>query len=288
MKITTLPEPWFSFEFFPPRTPEGEAQLFETLRVLQPLNPSFVSITYGAGGSTQQKTLEWARQIREMGLEVLIHLTCASLDRAQIMELLTQLRQEGFENLLALRGDPPRGQASFVPTANGFGHASDLVSFIRHHFGSWFALGGAAYPESHPEASSAMADLAHFKLKVEAGLDFAITQLFFNNAHYLGFVERARKEGLRLPILPGLMPVTNLAQIRRFITLCGASVPGPLLSRLEEATSPEEVMRLGVEHTARQAAELLDCGAPGLHFYTLNKSPATRQIWKQLRDKKGV
>lgn len=283
MKLTALPGPWFSFEFFPPKTAEGEAQLFDTLRVLQPLNPSFVSITYGAGGSTQQKTLEWARQIRSMGLEVLIHLTCASLSRTQILELLTQLNHEGFENLLALRGDPPRGQAQFVPTADGFAHANDLVAFIRDRFDRAFALGGAAYPESHPEASSAVADLEHFRRKVEAGLDFAITQLFFNNAHYLGFVERVRRAGLELPIIAGLMPVTNLAQIRRFITLCGASFPGPLLTQLEEASSPEEVLRQGVAHTARQAAELLASGAPGLHFYTLNKSPATRQILAHLR-----
>lgn len=286
MKISALlraTQPVFSFEFFPPKTPEGEQQLFQTIAELRPLSPGFVSITYGAGGSTRKRTVEWVRRIRELGLEPLAHLTCAGSSREEIAALLEELAT-CTDNVLALRGDPPKGAAAFVPAEGGFRYANELVAFVRERQGDRFALGGAAYPEGHPESVSLEADLQNLRRKVDAGLDFVITQLFFNNALYFGFVERARRAGITVPILPGLMPITNLAQVRKFMDLCGASIPGPLLSRLESvADDPQGVLEVGVEHATKQAAELLAAGAPGIHFYTLNKSPATRRVLENLR-----
>ncbi|RDI95417.1 methylenetetrahydrofolate reductase [NAD(P)H] [Meiothermus sp. QL-1] len=276
--------PIFSFEFFPPKTPEGEALLFRTLHELKPLRPAFVSITYGAGGSERRKTALWAKRIQEeVGLTAMAHLTCVGHTREELKAILEEYRAAGIENVMALRGDPPRGAAVFQPVEGGFRYAAELVAFIRAEFGGAFDLAGGAYPEGHPEAVSLEADLHHLKAKVEAGLDFLVTQLFFNNALYFGFLERARRVGIGVPILPGLMPITDLAQIRRFMDLCGASIPGPLLSRLERARSPEEVLEIGVEHTTRQAQELLAAGVPGLHLYTLNKSPATRRVVENLQ-----
>lgn len=286
MKISALfqdSKPVFSFEFFPPRTPEGEQQLFQTIADLRSLKPGFVSITYGAGGSTRSRTVEWVRRIRELGLEPMAHLTCAGSSREEIASLLDELTT-CTNNILALRGDPPRGSKEFQPAPGGFRYANELVAFVRERHGERFTLGGAGYPEGHPESVSLEADLQNLRRKVEAGLDFVITQLFFNNALYFGFVERARKAGIGVPIVPGLMPITNLAQVRKFMDLCGASIPGPLLSRLESvADDPQGVLEVGVEHATRQAAELLGAGAPGIHFYTLNKSPATRRVLENLR-----
>lgn len=275
--------PLFSFEFFPPKTPEGEEALFRTIAELRPFRPAFVSITYGAGGSTREKTLEWAERIRQMGLTPLAHLTVVGSSRQELEALLQSLKERGIENVLALRGDPPKGSSRFVPHPEGFRYASEFVAFIRERFQDAFSLGGAAYPEGHPESESLEADLRHFKAKVEAGLDFAITQLFFNNAHYFGFLERARRAGIEIPILPGLMPVTSYAQLRRFTEVCGASIPGPLLSRLERhQDDPQAVLEIGVEHATKQAEELLRAGVAGIHFYTLNKSPATRMVLQRL------
>ncbi|RIH88145.1 5,10-methylenetetrahydrofolate reductase [Meiothermus luteus] len=287
MKISTLLKhnrPLFSFEFFPPKTPQGEASLFRTLHELKPLKPAFVSITYGAGGSERRKTTEWAARIQgEVGLTAMAHLTCVGHTREELRAILQGYAEAGIQNVMALRGDPPKGAGGFQPTEGGFRYASELVAFIREEFGDTFTLAGGAYPEGHPEAVSLEADLHHLKQKVDAGLDFLVTQLFFNNALYFGFLERARRIGIEVPILPGLMPITDLAQIRRFMDMCGASIPGPLLSRLERAQSPEEVLEIGVEHTTRQAQELLEAGVPGLHLYTLNKSPATRRVMENLQ-----
>jgi len=281
-------KPVFSFEFFPPKTPEGEAQLFQTLYDLKPLNPGFVSMTYGAGGSTRAKTAEWVGRIQnEVGLLAMAHLTCASSTRDELYAILLNLQQIGAENILALRGDPPKGAAEFQAVPGGFSYAWELVAFIQERFADVFCLGSAAYPEGHPESASLGADLQNLKHKVDAGLDFVITQLFFNNALYFGFVERARKIGIGVPIVPGLMPITNLGQIRRFMDMCGASLPGPLLSRLEKAgDDARAVLEIGIEHTTRQAAELLAAGVPGIHFYTLNKSPATRRVLENLASNK--
>ncbi|MFN3392561.1 MAG: methylenetetrahydrofolate reductase [NAD(P)H] [Meiothermus ruber] len=287
MKVSTLLQsgkPLFSFEFFPPKTPRGEAALFRTLHELKPLKPAFVSITYGAGGSERNKTAEWAARIQnEVGLPAMAHLTCVGSTREELLARLHEYARAGVENIMALRGDPPQGAREFQPVAGGFRYAAELVALIRAEFGDRFTVAGGAYPEGHIEAVSLEADLRHLKQKVEAGLDFVVTQLFFNNALYFGFVERARRIGIRVPIVPGLMPITDLAQVRRFMDLCGASIPGPLLSRLERAQSPEEVLEIGVEHTTRQAQELLEAGVPGLHLYTLNKSPATRRVMQNLQ-----
>ncbi|MER3450782.1 MAG: methylenetetrahydrofolate reductase [NAD(P)H] [Thermus sp.] len=275
--------PLFSFEFFPPRTPEGEEALFRTIAELKAFRPAFVSITYGAGGGTREKTVDWAVRIRAMGLTPLAHLTVVGSSRQDLEALLQTLLERQIENVLALRGDPPQGASRFTPHPGGFRYASEFVAFIRERFGTAFSLGGAAYPEGHPESGSLEADLRHFKAKVEAGLDFAITQLFFNNAHYFGFLERARRAGIGIPILPGLMPITSYPQLRRFTEICGASIPGPLLSRLERhQDDPKAILEIGVEHATRQAEELLKAGVVGIHFYTLNKSPATRMVLERL------
>lgn len=287
MKISALLQsgrPLFSFEFFPPKTPQGETSLFRTLHELKPLKPAFVSITYGAGGSQRSKTAEWAARVQnEVGLVAMAHLTCVGSTREELLSMLHEYARVGVQNLMAVRGDPPKGVREFQPVAGGCRYASELVALIRAEFGDRFAVAGGGYPEGHPEAVSLEADLHNLKRKVEAGLDFVVTQLFFNNALYFGFVERARRIGIRVPIIPGLMPITDLAQIRRFMDMCGASIPGPLLSRLERAQSPEEVLEIGVEHTTCQAQELLEAGVPGIHLYTLNKSPATRRVMQNLQ-----
>jgi methylenetetrahydrofolate reductase (NADPH) len=211
------------------------------------------------------------------------HLTCVGSTREELLTILHEYARVGVQNIMAVRGDPPKGAREFRPVAGGFRYASELIALIRAEFGDRFAVAGGGYPEGHPEAVSLEVDLQNLKQKVEAGLDLVITQLFFNNALYFGFVERARRIGIQVPILPGLMPITDLAQIRRFMDMCGASIPGPLLSRLERAQSPEEVLEIGVEHTTRQAQELLEAGVPGIHLYTLNKSPATRRVMQNLQ-----
>jgi len=275
--------PLFSFEFFPPRTPEGEEALFRTMEELKAFRPAFVSITYGAMGSTRERSVAWARRILDLGLTPLAHLTVAGQSREEVAGALHRFVESGVENVLALRGDPPQGERVFRPHPQGFRHASELVALIRERYGEALSVGGAAYPEGHPESESLEADLRYFKAKVEAGLDFAITQLFFHNAHYFGFLERARRLGIAIPILPGIMPITSYPQLRRFTEVCGASIPGPLLSRLERhQDDPQAILEIGVEHAARQVAELLEAGVEGVHFYTLNKSPATRMVLERL------
>lgn len=275
--------PLFSFEFFPPKTPEGEEALFRTLAELRGFRPAFVSITYGAMGSTREKSVAWTRRILELGLNPLAHLTVAGQSQKEVAEVLDRFVEAGAQNILALRGDPPKGERVFRPHPEGFRYAAELVALIRKRYGDRLAVGGAAYPEGHPESESLEADLRHFKAKVEAGLDFAITQLFFNNAHYFGFLERARRVGIGIPILPGIMPITSYPQLRRFTEVCGASIPGPLLTKLERhQNDPEAILEIGVEHATRQVAELLKAGVEGVHFYTLNKSPATRMVLERL------
>jgi methylenetetrahydrofolate reductase (NADPH) len=276
--------PVFSFEFFPPKTDQGEQTLFQTIERLRSLQPSFVSVTYGAGGSTRHKTVELVRRIKhDVGIEAMAHLTCVGADRDGIHTVLESLLAAGIENVLALRGDPPREQAAFVKPANGFGYASELVRFVRER-GFNFCLGGACYPEGHVECRDLRQDLEHLKHKVDCGLDFVITQLFFDNADYFAFVARARARGIQVPIIPGIMPITNVAQIERFTAMCGARIPGPLLTRLDRARDDEAaVRRIGIEHATAQCRELLLGGAPGIHFYTLNQSTATRAIFEHLR-----
>lgn len=274
--------PVYSFEFFPPKNDEGVAKLYDTIGELKALDPSFVSVTYGAGGSTRDRTVELVGRIKnELGIEAMAHLTCVQSTRDDIAAVLDRLQGIGIENVLALRGDPPQGETAFVKTENGFGFASELVEFVKSKYG--FCVGGACYPECHVETPDRDIDLKHLTTKFRAGTDFLVTQLFFDNIDYFDFVRRARAAGVTCPIVPGIMPITNLSQVKRFTQLCGARIPHALLKRLEGLNHlPEEVVRVGIEHAVAQCKGLLAGGAPGLHFYTLNKSSATRRIFEQL------
>ncbi len=281
-------KPCFSFEFFPPKTPEGEKQLWDTLEDLRSLEPGFVSVTYGAGGSTRDRTIELVTHIKERtGIEAMAHLTCVGHTKEEIAEVLSRLAKARVENVLALRGDPPKGQATFQRTEGGLGFGSELVEFIQQQ-GQGFCVGGAAYPEGHVETASREADLHNLKTKVDAGCDFLITQLFFDNAFYFDFVERARRVGINVPIVPGIMPITNVEQVNRFVRMCGATVPMRLQLELEKVKDdPTAVMQLGVAHATIQCMELIQRGVPGIHFYTLNRSPASRMIVTALRARAG-
>jgi methylenetetrahydrofolate reductase (NADPH) len=279
-------EPIFSFEFFPPKTAEGERALFETVDALRPLGPAYVSVTYGAGGSTRHKTVELVKRLKgESEIEAMAHVTCVGASREELAGVLDEVADAGIQNVLALRGDPPRGETAFVPHPEGFAHASDLVAFIRSRPDRWrFCVGAAAYPEGHVETRELGRDLAHLVTKVSAGVDFLITQLFFDNARFFGFVDRARAAGISVPILPGIMPLTNVEQVERFTALCGASIPPPLRAALEvRRGDPEGAREMGVAYAALQCTDLLRRGAPGIHFYTLNRSPSTRAIVAALR-----
>lgn len=275
--------PSISFEFFPPKKEAGFDKLRETLASLRELRPTYVSVTYGAGGSTRDRTIELVTRIRaDYQIEAMAHLTCVGASWEELKGVLQRLRDGGVENVLALRGDPPADQKTFTPHPDGFSHADQLAASIREGFD--FCLGGACYPEVHPEADDAQADLANLKRKVDAGCEFLITQLFFENQRYFDFVARARAAGIGVPIIPGIMPITNVAQIERFTSMCGASLPPELLSELRRLQDdPAAVMALGVAHATAQCVELLQRGAPGIHFYTLNKSPAARTILMAIR-----
>lgn len=285
--------PVFSFEFFPPKTEKGEASLLRSLERLAPLSPDFVSVTYGAGGSTRARTLEIVRRIkRQFGIEAMAHLTCVGSTRDEIASVLDALGEAGVHNVLALRGDPPKGQDEFVATEGGFRYASELVEFIARR--GDFCIGAACYPEVHPEAESATADLTNLRRKVDAGAQFLITQLFFDNLKFFEFSREVTAAGIDVPVLAGIMPVTNAAQVERFTKMCGASLPGRLRQRLTtDGEDPQEVFWTGVSYAAWQCRELLTppsndpFGRPrgsvaGVHFYTLNKSPATRAIFQIL------
>ena len=275
--------PLYSFEFFPPKTPQGEENLYRVIDSLRQLHPTFVSVTYGAGGSTREKTVELVCRIKhDIGIETMAHLTCVGADQAEIDAVLRRLTAAGIENVLALRGDPPRDQPTFVRPANGFGFASELVGFIRRQ-GYPFAIGGAGYPEGHVECRNREQDIRNLKLKVDAGLDFVITQLFFDNEDYFAFVDRARTHGITVPLVPGIMPITNFGQIERFTAMCGARIPDALRARLAAVAGDDAaVRRIGIDHATVQCRDLLARGAPGIHFYTLNQSPATRAIFERL------
>jgi methylenetetrahydrofolate reductase (NADPH) len=275
--------PVFSFEFFPPKTEEGVRNLYATIQELAPLKPSFVSVTYGAGGSTQALTVDLVTRIKkEIGIEAMAHLTCVGHSAAEIAAVLDRLRAAGIENVLALRGDPPRGETRFVRPKDGFGYAAELARFIRARYD--FCLGGAGYPEGHVECADREAGLRHLKNKVDAGLDFVITQLFFDAADYFRFVERAREIGIDVPIVAGIMPVQNVGQIERFTTMCGASIPPDLRQRLEVVREDDQaVIAAGIEWATDQCRSLLAGGAPGIHFYTLNRSLSTRMVYQKLQ-----
>jgi methylenetetrahydrofolate reductase (NADPH) len=281
--LLTRERPLFSFEFFPPKTPEGVETLFETIRTLAPLEPGYVSVTYGAGGATREGTVEISTTIkREHGIETMAHLSCVGETLERVREILARLDDGGIENVLALRGDPPRGEAEFKPPEGGLSSSAELAALISREFD--FAIGGACFPEVHPEAASLEADIAFLKTKVEAGATFLITQLFFDNRAYFDFVPACRRAGIDVPIIAGVMPITSYAQIKRFCQLCEAVIPDPLAEAMDALGGDEEAeFELGLAYAARQCEELLAGGAPGIHFYTLNKAPATRAILGALK-----
>ena len=289
MKIKELFDrgnPVFSFEFFPPKDEAGITSLMETVKNLQDLDPSFVSVTYGAGGSTRRKTIEITKRIKqELGIEAMSHLTCVGHSRDEISAILDEIETAGIENIMTLRGDPPRGETHFVPHPDGFRHANELVTFIRSQKPA-FCLGVAGYPEGHPEASSKEADLTNLKRKVDAGANFIVTQLFFDTRDYFDLTERAQAVGIRLPVVPGIMPITDVAQIKRFTQMCGAKIPPALLAELETVDGNKEaVVEIGIRYSTAQCESLLKNGAPGIHFYTLNKSASTRTILSNLKNR---
>jgi methylenetetrahydrofolate reductase (NADPH) len=275
--------PVFSIEFFPPKTPEGVDNLFQTVEALKPLQPDFVSVTYGAGGATRDGTVEIATRIkRDHGLEAMAHLSCVGETREGLVEILDRFEDAGIENVLALRGDPPRGEAEFRAPDRGLSSAAELAGFISERYD--FALGGACFPEVHPEAPTLEDDLAYLKTKVEAGAKFLITQLFFDNRAYFKFVEAARDAGIEVPIIPGVIPIASYAQVSRICDLCDASIPRELSAAMDGlGGDPEAEMLLGVAYAAQQCEELLAHGAPGIHFYALNRAPGTRAVLSALR-----
>ncbi len=276
-------EPVFSFEFFPPKTDEGWQNLRDALELLVALEPDFVSVTYGAGGSTRDKTLEVTKWLKQgLGLEAMAHLSCVGTTREELVEILDGIEAAGIENVLALRGDPPRGETEWRPHPGGLNYSTELAALISERY--QFGVGAACFPEVHPEAPDLAHDLRFLRQKIENGVSFLITQLFFDNELYFRFVEEARGAGIEVPIIPGVMPITDVRQIKTITGMCGASIPPALLEALEwRASDPDAVLQLGVAHATLQCAELLARGAPGIHFYTLNRSPATRAILSALR-----
>ena len=282
MQIAELFEddaPTVSFEFFPPKNEDGEQSLFATIQALEACRPSYVSVTYGAGGSTRDRTLSLVGRIkREIGIEPMAHLTCVGSTRDEIRRVVEGLCDAGVENVLALRGDPPKGQDTFVRTEGGFGYATELVGFLREEFPQ-LCLGAACYPETHVEADDAEQDLAHLKEKVDAGVDFLVSQLFFDNQDFFAFVRRARSARIDQPIVAGLMPVTNVGQVERFTKMCGARIPQELGRRLKIVEhDPAAVVATGVAWCVAQCEELLAAGVDGIHYYTLNRSSATLAV----------
>ena len=271
-----------SFEVFPP-TREGNLEnLFATVKELADLKPDFISVTYGAGGSTRDRTLEIASRVKkDFGTEALAHLTCVQSTRDDIARILDMFKAENIENILALRGDPPSGAEKFVRPAGGFGHANELVAFIRQT--DHFSIGVAGYPEVHPEAPSLDVDLANLKRKVDAGADFITTQLFFSNDSFYRFRDRAWSLGIRIPILPGIFPILNYRQVHRIVSLCGATIPATLGEKIDRLRDKsEEVEKYGIEYATRQAVNLIQNEVSGLHIYSMNRSEPVRMILKEL------
>jgi methylenetetrahydrofolate reductase (NADPH) len=276
-------KPAVSFEFFPPKTEAGFKLLYEAIEDLRPLKPSYVSVTYGAGGSTRSKTVELVEKIQtEIGIRSMAHLTCVGHTADEIGSILDDLWKAGIRNVLALRGDPPAGQTVFTATQGGFANADELTKFVRSRHD--FCIGVAGYPEGHPQCLNKTRDLEYLKRKVDNGGNFVVTQLFFDNADFYRFRDEARAMGITVPIVAGIMPITNVGQIKRFVSMCGAKIPHRLLKKLEavEAGGPEAVHQVGVDYAAMQCRDLLFNDVDGLHFYTLNKSKATVDIVKTL------
>ena len=271
-----------SCEFFPPRTPEGIPGVYRAVERLKTFNPDFVSVTYGAGGSTRAFTEEITAGLKEQHqLEVMAHLTCVGQAKDELDRVLDRLDRSGIENVIALRGDPPQGQEGFVPVRCGFQHATELIKHIREKFD--FGVAAACYPEGHTESPDLATDLNHTRLKVDEGADFLITQLFYDNSDFFKFMERAGKAGIDVPVIPGVLPILSTGQIRRFTAMCGAKLPPKLDQQLEKYSDDDNAAReLGVEHATQQVRELWDNGVPGVHFYVLNRSYSVSKILENL------
>jgi len=275
--------PVFSFEFFPPKTDDGLANLRDTLSVLRADEPDFVSVTYGALGTTRDTTIDIVKWIkRELGIEAMAHFTCVGATVDELRGTLDEIAAAGVENVLALRGDPPQGQDEWTQTPGGLLYSTELIELLAAEYD--FAVGAASFPEVHPQAQSVESDIRFLKAKQDAGASFLITQLFFDNEYYFDFVARAREAGVTVPIVPGVMPVTNLRNIRRITELCKSEIPEAFERQLEaREDDPQALQDLGVAYATLQCVDLLARGAPGIHFYTLNRSPATRAILAALR-----
>ena len=289
-QLLTTGRPSFSFEFFPPKKERGWKHLRKAIHSLDELKPTFVSVTYGAGGSTRDSTIDLVTEIkRETDIEIVAHLTCAGDATSKEIEgVLHRLQLANIENVLALRGDAPDGTDEFHTVRDGFSHANELVTFIKRCYD--FCIGGACYAEGHTECVTPDGnrdldrDMENLIRKVDSGCEFLITQLFFDNQKYFDFVAKARAAGIGVPIIPGIMPITNVEQVQRFTELCGASIPESLMSELNRLKDkPDAVLSQGVAYATAQCLDLLQRGAPGVHFYTLNKSAATRTILTALR-----
>ena len=281
-RLLGLGLPTLSFEFFPPKTEAGFTQLYQTIDELHPLKPTYVSVTYGAGGSTRQKTVDLVERIqKELKIRSMAHLTCVGHTADEIGGILDQLWDAGIRNVLALRGDPQAGQSQFVVTEGGFANADALVKFTRGRHD--FCIGVAGYPEGHPQCLNRTRDLEHLKQKVDNGANFVITQLFFDNADFYRFRDQARAMGIKAPIVAGIMPILNVAQTKRFVSMCGAKIQHGLLTRMESLEHDgEAVYKAGIEHAIGQCEDLLANGVDGIHFYTLNKSKATVEVCRAL------
>jgi methylenetetrahydrofolate reductase (NADPH) len=273
--------PLFSVEFFPPKDDAGGRRMLETAEAIRPYKPNFVSITYGAGGGTRETTMRYARILQnEYHFEVMPHLTCVGHTVDELLEILEDFAKAGFRNVMALRGDPPQGEEVFKATEGGLSYGSDLVELIRNNFPD-FGIGVGGYPEKHPEAEDKAIDLTNLKTKVDAGADFITTQLFFDNQVYFDFVKSCKESAINIPVLPGLLPVLSLGQVRRFCKMCEASLPTSLEHKLTQAED-ENQPTVGAEWAASQINELLQEGAPGYHIYALNKPQSTLQILESL------
>ncbi len=281
MKISEIlkrKERTLSFEFFPPKKVENEQMLFDTIEVLRKYDPDFVSITYGAGGSTKDKTLEWTLRVeKQYGLNPMMHLTCITATRSFVDEIANILKANGVDNILALRGDIPEG---FDRSKMEFEYAYQLVKYLKSKWD--FSIGVAGYPEGHPESPSLEKDVEYLRMKVDAGGDFIITQLFFDNSKFFDFLNRLDRSKIDVPVITGIMPILSLTQIKRFVEMCGATIPKNLLDKLE-GKSKDDVYKIGVEYAINQCQELIENGVKGLHFYTLNKFNATEEIIRQLK-----
>ena len=275
-------KPIFSLEFFPPKNDAGGERVLKTAGILKPYNPDFVSITYGAGGSTRETTMQYARILKnDFGFEVMPHLTCVGHTQDELLKILEDFSEEGFCNIMALRGDPPQGETQFQPVKGGLSFATELVALIRKYF-PHFGIGVGGYPEKHPESPSKKEDLYHLKEKVDAGADFITTQLFFDNEVYFQFVKDCKANQIDIPVLPGLLPVLSMGQVQRFCKMCEATLPVPLRDRLQDSPEADQPV-VGSNWAKEQVQELLDGGAPGFHLYALNQSAASVEILEGIK-----